>query len=86
MSVEPWDRYVEVDVSETGRGIPKSRQAAIFRRFYREGKVYDKPGVGRSLYLAWEIITRQGGYMRGTSETGEGSTFLFSCLSGDWFI
>ena len=75
VSVEQWEMYVKLDVADTGKGIPESRQAAIFRRFYREEEVHDQPGVGIGLYLAREIITQQGGYMKVTSELGRGSTF-----------
>ena len=75
VSVEQWEMYVKLDVADTGKGIPESRQAAIFRRFYREEEVHDQPGVGIGLYLAREIVTRQGGYIKVTSEVGGGSTF-----------
>lgn len=75
VSVEQWEMYVKLDVADTGKGIPESSQAAIFRRFYREQEVHDQPGVGIGLYLAREIITQQGGYMKVTSELGRGSTF-----------
>ena len=75
VSVEQWEMYVKLDVTDTGKGIPESRQAAIFRRFYREEEVHDQPGVGIGLYLAREIISRQGGYIRVASEVGRGSTF-----------
>ena len=75
VSVEQWEMYVKLDVADTGKGIPESRQAAIFRRFYREEEVHDQPGVGIGLYLAREIISRQGGYIKVASEVGRGSTF-----------
>ncbi len=75
VSVEQWEMYVKLDVADTGKGVPESRQAAIFRRFYREEEVHDQPGVGIGLYLAREIISRQGGYIKVTSEVGRGSTF-----------
>ena len=75
VSVEQWEMYVKLDVTDTGKGIPESRQAAIFRRFYREEAVHDQPGVGIGLYLAREIVTRQGGYIKVASEVGRGSTF-----------
>ena len=75
ISVEQWEMYVKLDVSDTGKGIPESRQAAVFRRFYREEEVHDKQGVGIGLYLAREIVTKQGGYMKVVSEVGRGSTF-----------
>ena len=75
VSVEQWEMYVKLDVADTGKGIPESSQAAIFRRFYREEEVHNQPGVGIGLYLAREIITQQCGYMKVTSELGRGSTF-----------
>ncbi len=73
--VGQWEMYVKLDVSDTGKGIPESNQAAIFRRFYREEEVHDEQGVGIGLFLAREIVTKQGGYMKVTSEAGKGSTF-----------
>lgn len=73
--VEQWEMYVKLDVSDTGKGIPESRQAAVFRRFYREEEVHEEQGAGIGLYLAREIVTKQGGYMKVVSEVGRGSTF-----------
>lgn len=75
VTVEQWEMYVKVDVIDTGKGISERNQAAIFRRFYREREVHGEPGVGIGLYLAREIITRQGGYIKVASEVGKGSTF-----------
>ena len=75
VSVEQWEMYVKLDVSDTGKGIPERNQAAVFRRFYREEDVHDGQGVGIGLYLTREIVTKQGGYMKVTSEVGKGSTF-----------
>lgn len=75
VTVEQWEMYVKIDVSDNGKGISESNQAAIFRRFYREEEVHDEPGVGIGLFLAREIITRQGGYIKVVSEVGKGSAF-----------
>lgn len=75
VTVEEWEMYVEIKVIDTGKGISESNQAAIFRRFYREEEVHEQPGVGIGLYLAREIITQQGGYIKVVSETGKGSAF-----------
>ena len=75
VSVVQWEMYVEVKVTDTGKGISESNQAAIFRRFYREEEVNDQQGVGIGLYLAREIVTRQGGYIKVVSELGQGSEF-----------
>ena len=73
--VEQWEMYLEIKVTDTGKGISESNQAAIFRRFYREEEVHEQPGVGIGLYLAREIITHQGGYIKVVSESGKGSAF-----------
>lgn len=75
VSAEQWEMYVKLDVADTGKGISESNQASVFRRFYREEEVHNKPGVGIGLYLAREIITMQGGYIKVVSEIGKGSTF-----------
>ena len=75
ISVEQWEMYVKLCVSDTGKGIPESNQAAIFRRFYREEEVHEQQGVGIGLYLTREIVTRQGGYIKVVSELGKGSEF-----------
>lgn len=75
VSVKEWEMYVRIDVADTGRGIPEETQASIFKRFYRESSVHDVDGIGIGLYLAREIITMQGGYIKVTSEVGNGSTF-----------
>ncbi len=75
LSVEMREMYVEIKVTDNGKGISESNQATIFKRFYREESVHNQPGVGIGLYLAREIITRQGGYIKVVSTLGKGSTF-----------
>lgn len=73
VSVESWEMYLKIDITDTGRGIAENRHGTIFKRFYREEEVHDIDGIG--LYLAREIITMQGGYIKVTSAIGKGSTF-----------
>ena len=75
VSVQSWEFYVKIDVSDSGKGIAESRQGLIFKRFYREEEVHDVEGIGIGLYLAREIVTMQGGYIQVTSAPGSGSTF-----------
>lgn len=75
LTVELREMYVEIKVSDTGKGISESNQAAIFQRFYREEDVHNQPGVGIGLYLTREIVTRQGGYIKVKSQLGKGSSF-----------
>lgn len=75
VTVQVWELYIKIDVADTGRGIPESAQATIFKRFYREESVHDVDGIGIGLYLAREIVAMQGGYIKVVSEIGKGSTF-----------
>lgn len=75
VAVEKWEMYVEIKVTDTGKGISESNQASIFRRFYREEEVHEQQGLGIGLYLAREIVTRQGGYIKVVSEQGKGAAF-----------
>ena len=75
VSVQSWELYVKIDIADSGKGIAESRQGMIFKRFYREEEVHDVEGIGIGLYLAREIITMQGGYIKVTSTVGSGSTF-----------
>lgn len=75
VTVEQWERYVKIVVADTGKGILEKNQPLVFQRFYREEEVQDVPGVGIGLYLARKIISRQGGYIKVSSEPLKGSAF-----------
>ena len=75
VSVQSWEFYVKIDITDSGKGIDEGRQGMIFKRFYREEEVHDIEGIGIGLYLAREIITMQGGYIRVASRVGHGSVF-----------
>ena len=75
VSVQSWELYVKIDITDSGKGIAESRQGMIFKRFYREEEVHDVEGIGIGLYLARKIVTMQGGYIKVASALGSGSTF-----------
>lgn len=75
LSVTSYELFLRLDVTDTGRGIPEAEQAKIFARFYRSEGVREQEGVGIGLYLAREIVAKQGGYLKLHSEEGKGSTF-----------
>ena len=82
VSVTPYELFCRIDVADTGPGIPEDEQGRIFERFYRSPTVRDAQGVGLGLYLAREIATANGGYIKVTSHPGKGSTFsLFLPMS-----
>lgn len=75
LRVADWESQVKIDVSDTGCSIPEAAQGAIFQRFWRAPAVHEEEGIGLGLYLAREIITLQGGYIRASSAPGKGATF-----------
>lgn len=75
IKVTTYKMFCRIDIIDTGIDIPKAEQAQIFSRFYRSPQVTDKEGVGIGLYLAREIIANEGGYIKLSSEVGQGSDF-----------
>ncbi len=75
ISVKPYELFTCIEIADTGIGIPEAEQAKIFSRFYRAETVHEKPGVGIGLFLAREIISSEGGYIKVSSESGKGSVF-----------
>ena len=70
-----YEMFVRIDITDSGIGISETEQAQIFSRFYRSEQVREQNGVGIGLYLAREIISHEGGYIKVISEPGKGSTF-----------
>jgi two-component system phosphate regulon sensor histidine kinase PhoR len=79
-SVEAEPGAVVVSVADQGLGIPADRQGRIFERYYRAhaGTAEDYGGLGLSLEMARDIVTRHGGRIWFESTPGRGSTFHFS--------
>lgn len=67
--------FTRIDIKDNGTGIPETEIPKIFGRFYKSSSSQQKEGVGLGLYLAREIITQQGGYIKISSKVGEGSVF-----------
>ena len=70
-----YEMFAKIDISDTGIGMTEEETAKVFTRFYRSPRVHDDRGVGIGLYLAREILSRQGGYIKVKSEIGHGSIF-----------
>ena len=60
---------------DTGSGIPKEKQAAVFERFVKLNDFVQGTGLGLSICKA--IIDRSGGEIGVTGDVGIGSTFWF---------
>ncbi len=74
------ERVVIISVADNGIGIDPAKADKIFDRFYRvsDDSVNTFPGLGLGLYLAAEIVKKQGGRIWMDSKPGKGSTFYFS--------
>lgn len=75
ISVVDYEMFTRIDIADTGIGIPEREQAKIFTRFYRSETAKEQEGVGIGLYLAREILSGQGGYIKVASGSGKGATF-----------
>jgi signal transduction histidine kinase len=77
-------RNVELDVTDTGTGIPEAELSHLFERFHRikgaRGRSYEGSGIG--LALVQELVKLHGGTVRVESEVGRGSTFVVSIPTG----
>jgi CheY-like chemotaxis protein len=74
------DDYVQVDVADTGIGVPPEEVPKIFDDFYRGMKV-DASGIGLGLSIAKKIVEAHGGRIWLESpcrESGVGSKFSFT--------
>ncbi|HEY0176867.1 MAG TPA: HAMP domain-containing sensor histidine kinase, partial [Pedobacter sp.] len=68
---------LDVQVIDTGAGIPKEKQAKLFTRYYQVGRDQDKQGTGLGLYICHQLIVLQNGSISVESETGKGCNFKF---------
>lgn len=75
ISVKEYEMFCAVIISDSGAGISEEEQGRIFTRFYRSPSVSHKDGLGIGLYLAREIISGCGGYIKVASELKKGTTF-----------
>ncbi len=70
-----YELFTRIDVADTGIGIDEREIPLIFQRFYRCPAVGAREGVGLGLYLAREIASAQGGYIKVKSAPQAGATF-----------
>src|SRR5678816_1963264 len=80
ISSKTGEGMVTVCVQDFGIGINEKLFEKVFDKFFRvtEPLLNTFPGLGLGLYIAAEIVKRQGGSMNVTSTEGKGSSFCFS--------
>jgi len=66
-------RFLCVDISDTGRGIPPENLKRIFDAFFTTKPI--GMGMGLGLSVSYEIVKKHGGDIRVQSRIGQGSTF-----------
>ncbi len=79
IAVERQGNWLEISVTDTGKGIPPEDLPNIFERYYRADKSRSRAtgGSGLGLTIAKRIVETHGGKMRARSELGKGSRFSF---------
>jgi signal transduction histidine kinase len=69
--------YVEIQVADTGEGIPPDHLPHVFERFYRadEARTRAAGGAGLGLSIVKEFVEVMGGHVEVESVLGEGTIF-----------
>ena len=77
------DKYIDIDVTDEGPGIPKDKLDILFQRFTPlsvDHGSFDGTGIG--LNLSWEIMKLHKGQILVESEPGKGSRFTIHTRLG----
>jgi len=83
--------FVEVRISDRGRGIPKDKVKEIFSRFAQvsgldlkdKNQSRENQGTGLGLAICQEIVSAHGGQIGVESQENSGSTFWFRLRAAD---
>lgn len=67
--------WVEVEVSDTGRGMTPVELEHVFDRFYRGGDPAEAPGTGLGLSIVRSLVDLHGGRIAVDSAPGRGTAF-----------
>jgi two-component system phosphate regulon sensor histidine kinase PhoR len=84
VTAEETDSFVQVNISDTGIGIPERDISRLFERFYRVDKARSRElgGTGLGLSIVKHIVSAHHGEVFVQSTLGQGSTFSFTLPKG----
>jgi two-component system sensor histidine kinase KdpD len=74
--------HVVITVDDTGPGLPKGKEQAIFDMFERGRKESSTPGVGLGLAICRAIVEAHGGTIRGETRPQGGARFTIELPLG----
>ncbi len=79
------NKIIQIDVKDTGFGIPQDAQESIFEEFFRVENTINQEvkGTGLGLTLVKHIIEAHQGRIWVKSKVGEGSTFSFTLKASE---
>lgn len=81
-------KEIELQIQDTGVGIPKDQQERVFTKFFRAANVMklDTEGSGLGLFISKNIVEAHGGRIRFESEEGKGTTFYLNLPIKEEFV
>ncbi|HLG73525.1 MAG TPA: chemotaxis protein CheB [Chloroflexota bacterium] len=65
----------EIQVRDSGPGIPESELASLFNRYYQVRRGAASSGLGLGLFIVKQFVEAHGGEVRVESPPGQGTTF-----------
>jgi len=74
------DDEVEIQIQDTGVGIPENQWTKVFTKFFRGDNItkIETEGTGLGLFITEYIIEAHGGRIWFESEEGKGTTFYLT--------
>lgn len=71
----PAGDYVELTISDTGKGISREHLSQVFDPYFTTKDFGPQKGMGLGLAVCYSIIKKHGGQIEVESEIGQGATF-----------